>query len=782
MSSFPPVNETWMVTLECLSHLPGPRYLDGRVLEGKTGVAANTGPNFSGTWWAVTTLAPRVVKFRCMTHLVGPPSPNQLQNDPRFLNGHASDGSVDLARVRANPSRGERWEVREYADHVTLRCLDEPGDPRHRFLDGRTTLQDVRLAPHTNTPYSGTHWRVRKSGRIVVLQSLAKGVGPRFLDGRMADHQVVLADMPIGRMSGTRWLLEESNGVATLKCLAEMEGDRRFLEGVSAEAKLRLAADTSAAGTKWRVTLLPHPHADVEPGELVTLRIGPPGSPQNVGAPVFLDANVAARVVTLGVTASSASTWLVLAASLYFEPCALRHDTAALDRISGAPEVVSTRRVAQLTGAKDPELRPLINPELDDAGVPGLDLGANTEHAGKVFFFFGDVVQGSRDAPPVVDADLVAYTADQSVSEKPGEAAGFRLHAVVDGTYFDPFRVIGPSGIGVTETFEVPSGAFSHGGKAYVFFHIWDSVARSPRPTEGCYLASKADPGQPGPFTERFLFSPRLDREQPLHAFGGVAPVKVRNAEHAWLPPGAAQIAEEGLVLFGIGSSPYLGGYSAVHLGWMPLTPNSPRLNDVRYFSRGDQWRELPDQVDALFGKAANLQSISAAYIKKLNKWIVLHMTSNGLNCMNGPIVARIGTPPRGWSKEFRLFDPCREAAYGKYMHWPELDTINRDDPDRTPGHRLPEGPGTAYGAFLVDRFTRWNPWTGNLDLYYLLSFGSPYQVQLMHSRVRLEARMLVERVDNPLFRFLLSNDYLRSVFERFVKIAQSFVRFVSGG
>jgi hypothetical protein len=57
MSVFPPLNETWMVTLECLSHLPGPRFLDGRVHDGTTDLAPHTDPPFSGVWWAVTTLS-----------------------------------------------------------------------------------------------------------------------------------------------------------------------------------------------------------------------------------------------------------------------------------------------------------------------------------------------------------------------------------------------------------------------------------------------------------------------------------------------------------------------------------------------------------------------------------------------------------------------------------------------------------------------------------------------------------------------------------------------------
>src|SRR5947207_15558545 len=53
--------------------------------------------------------------------------------------------------------------------------------------------------------------------------------------------------------------------------------------------------------------------------------------------------------------------------------------------------VLETTRVAQLTGDLDPEGHPIQNPT-SSWGVAGVDLGANTEHDGSLFVFFGDVV------------------------------------------------------------------------------------------------------------------------------------------------------------------------------------------------------------------------------------------------------------------------------------------------------------------------------------------------------------------------------------------------------
>jgi hypothetical protein len=100
----------------------------------------------------------------------------------------------------------------------------------------------------------------------------------------------------------------------------------------------------------------------------------------------------------------------------------------------------STLRIASLTagstinppgswpGDTDPEGLPHPNNPLA-WGVPGVDLGANTDHDGKLFFFFGDV--------PPENYDLVAYSTDTHP-----EPNGIHLNPVLrsDGR-FDPFQI-----------------------------------------------------------------------------------------------------------------------------------------------------------------------------------------------------------------------------------------------------------------------------------------------------------------------------------------------------
>ena len=580
MSVFPPLNETWMVNLECLSHLPGPRFLDGRVADGSVGLAPNTNSPFTGTWWAVVRLAPNVVKFRCMTHVQG--------SGRRFLDGRTSNGTVGMQPMLASSPSGEWWQFEEQGNgSVTLECLNNNQNPNHRFLDGRTLDSSAGLAPLTTGIFTGTHWRVVRQGRIVALWCEGKGFGNRFLDGRLLDGTVGLAPMALGRFTGTRWLLQENGNSVTLKCLGELESDYRFLDGVLLENRVGLAPRTTDVftGTHWEMmTEIPHPHSDVEPGFFATFKR--PGAVAIENR--FLDGILQSGSVGLAPRTDGPFTgtkWRVLPAGPFFEPCPRFREEPAPDR---TVEVVRTARVGQVTGSVDPEGRPLINGDTAVLGVPGIDLGANAEDGqGRLFIFFGDVVKGERQEDPVVDADAVAFTVAGFVDE--GGGGGIPLNFMMDGPFFDPFRVLGP--IGTTTTNEVPNGAFSHAGKMFVFFHIWDGGGfppRDPKPVEGCYLASKAHPAQPGPYTEVCLFSPRVDENGNLgpDTFSGVAPVKVRKSDHPWLPDDPTVDAEEGLVLIGFGNNKFLGDYSAIHLAWLPLAGELIHLTKIRYLAR----------------------------------------------------------------------------------------------------------------------------------------------------------------------------------------------------
>jgi len=98
-------------------------------------------------------------------------------------------------------------------------------------------------------------------------------------------------------------------------------------------------------------------------------------------------------------------------------------------------QLLGTVRIGQLTGTTDldrpePGRRwPLLvdaeqQPLLTDTGrwgAIGLDLGSNTEHAGRLYIFFGDVSTGQSGIP--VNADLVAWVDETEVLRHGGHLA-----------------------------------------------------------------------------------------------------------------------------------------------------------------------------------------------------------------------------------------------------------------------------------------------------------------------------------------------------------------------
>ena len=535
---------------------------------------------------------------------------------------------------------------------------------------------------------------------------------------------------------------------------------------------------------------------------------------------------------------------------------------------SASSQVLRTVRVGQLTGSVDPQGWTLLNGDTRNWGVSGTDLGANTEHNDRLYFFFGDVWR-DRDDGPKPNTDLVAWTDAMQVATHGGHAAGdfnfvlphdqtpvqgqrdwrfcakcgslffngyvdkgvcsmggghaaagfnfvlphdqtpvqgqrdwrfcvkcnalfydgyadnkgvcpkdgighepeannfvlphddtqvpgqqdwrfcvkcnalfydgysdfkgacsiregggFHLHPVMNGQYFDPFTVEGP--IGVLLEDQTPVGAFSYGGRVYVF--IWINGRDNVRPA-GSYLVSKGDPGQPGPYREEFLLTPYNETQKGLDQ---VAPWVVRNADH----PGLPNVQGDGVILFGWRHMP-----NAVYLAWMSLRGSGPpRREEVLYYTGepGNLWASNQDRAVELFRfpTTTTYTSISTAWLEGPRRFIMLYSRAYPerppvASLFVAPIVARIGTTPWNWSDEIELFNPCRERAYGKYMHWPGLDDIDI----RMGGS---DAPGWGYGAFLLNRFTKWNAATHELDLYYLLSLANPYQVQVMHSKIHL--------------------------------------------
>lgn len=247
MAAIPALGGTWIVTLECLGTLPGPRFLDGRTHDGRVGLANAAAPPFTGTRWALTTLTGGIVMLKCLGSLEG----------PRFLDGRTHNQTVGLAPFITPPFSGARWAAEEVSPGVlTFKCMGEIEGPR--FLDGRTQGGTVGLAPSTAGQFTGTRWRVHLEGELVTLECLGGLPGVRFLDGRTHDGTVGLAPTTADPFTGTLWELSAVQGGVNLKCLGSIEGPR-FLDGRTHNGSVGLAPSTAPpfTGTRWQVVNLP---------------------------------------------------------------------------------------------------------------------------------------------------------------------------------------------------------------------------------------------------------------------------------------------------------------------------------------------------------------------------------------------------------------------------------------------------------------------------------------------------------------------------------------------
>jgi hypothetical protein len=396
---------------------------------------------------------------------------------------------------------------------------------------------------------------------------------------------------------------------------------------------------------------------------------------------------------------------------------------------------IRTARVTQLTGGYDPEGKPFVNDTVPWQ-VAGVDLGANTEHNGRLYFFFGDVVPTGGSSWPPYDSDLVAYTQDLDP-----EPNGFRLTPVTRDSTFYPFTVHfaggTPQGIQLLQN-DTPTGAFSYGGKAYVFF-AWHDLSRPGRPFHSS-LASSPDPSRPVPFEWTAHLSTK---------FSQVAPWVIRNSD----VPGLPSTNGDGLVLFGQGATS--DGHGGVFLGWLPLQPGlDPDLSKIRYFANAPEpaqrWTRNEAGAVSLFKTRWFWSSLSVGRVSETGQWILLYQRTARPEAPEESIVARIARTPFDFfdsteAGEIPIFTPDRDGAYRVlakdgtvvsrgYMHRERSPVADGFD-------RLPPtigGNGFAYGAYLLNRYTRWDAGTRTLTIYYLMSTGMPYQVQLMRSQIRV--------------------------------------------
>jgi hypothetical protein len=283
---------------------------------------------------------------------------------------------------------------------------------------------------------------------------------------------------------------------------------------------------------------------------------------------------------------------------------------------------------------------------------------------------------------------------------------------------------------------DTPTGAFSYSGKVYVFF-AWHDLSKPNRPFHSS-LASSPDPSQPTPFE----FIAHISAK-----FSQVAPWVITNSDLTGLP----STNGEGLMLFGQGGTP--DGHGGVFLAWVPLQPGlDPDLSRIRYYSNASdptqRWTTNEANAIPLFKTRWFWSSLSVGRIAEIQRWIVLYQRTARPEAAEESIVARIARTPLDFldateAGEIPIFTPVKDGAYRAvaddgtvlnrgYMHRARSPVADGFD------HLPPTigGNGFAYGAYLLNRYTRWDGATGTLTIYYLMSTGMPYQVQLMRSQI----------------------------------------------
>ncbi|MFQ5593550.1 MAG: DUF4185 domain-containing protein [Anaerolineae bacterium] len=363
----------------------------------------------------------------------------------------------------------------------------------------------------------------------------------------------------------------------------------------------------------------------------------------------------------------------------------------------------SSQKVCQLTGEFDRERQQTtLNRTESRFGVIGTDLGASFEHAGRLYFLFGDTVGVERRG-----GDSIAYSEDTD----PDDCVTMSFVIARDGLYLPP-HVPGVS----LGAFEVPSGGFSAGEKMYVFF----TTDHSEQTMMGrSVLALSTDGAQ----SYEYLYDVSRDK------FINIAPAIVDNADVPGLPEGNGQ----GLLLWG--SGPYR--HSDPYLAFMPLSGVEDH-SSLRYFTGLDSgsgsplWSTAEAEAATLFSQPC-IGELSVAWNPFLRRWLMLY------NCADPRgINFRVADQPWGpWSEAQVLFHPWEDGGYCHFMHvsWESQNCDSVHDPGRQNVW------GGEYGPYLIPRYAVGDD--SRTTIYYVMSTWNPYNVVLMKSTLHFSSELL---------------------------------------
>jgi hypothetical protein len=366
----------------------------------------------------------------------------------------------------------------------------------------------------------------------------------------------------------------------------------------------------------------------------------------------------------------------------------------------------STVKVEQLLGEEDKQLlRPTLSQTVTRYGIEGTDLGNSFEHAGRVYFLFGDTVGRLRHA-----LDTIATT-DSNDPE-----SGVRLDFLKSG---GDYLTIQPPGISMG-AFEVPVAGISLGDEVYVAVSTNHSEDRS---TDRSVLTR---------FTPPANFQPlRTISQLPEGHFVKFSLHIVESGTITGPPPG-------GPFIFIWGTGAYRK--SDAYLSIVPAAQFESGKG-TRYFAGLDAgsapiWSEKESDAKPIV-QNGTMGDLSVTWCKDLGLWLMTYDSRDP--APRGILFSYSRTPWGPWSEPQIIFNAVRDGAVGKFIHNPQA---NPDDGLAGPvigkGQANPQAVhGGAYAPYVVERWTKVRG--SELSIYYVLSTWNPYVVILMKSRLHVE-------------------------------------------
>jgi hypothetical protein len=365
----------------------------------------------------------------------------------------------------------------------------------------------------------------------------------------------------------------------------------------------------------------------------------------------------------------------------------------------------STIKLEQLLGEEDKQLhQPTLSQTVTRYGIEGTDLGNSFEHAGRVYFLFGDTVGRLRHA-----LDTIATT-DARDPER-----GVRLDFLQSGS---DYLTIQPPGISMG-AFEVPAAGISLGGQAYVVVstnHSEDAW------TDRSVLTKFLPPASFQPL--------RTISQLPQGHFVKMS-LHIEPGTIAGLPPGGPFV-----LVWGTGAYRKSDAYLSI----VPAAQFESGQG-TRYFTGLDAgsaplWSEKESDAKALV-QNGTMGDLSVTWCKDLGLWLMTYDSRDP--APRGILFSYSRTPWGPWSEPQVIFNAMRDGAMGKFIHNPQA---NPDDGLAGPvigkGQANPQAVhGGAYAPYVIERWTKLQG--SELSIYYLLSTWNPYVVMLMKSRLQVD-------------------------------------------